>query len=320
MNDDVFTDKMEPVYVLIDELDTNWVSSNIKYELIRALIETIRTFRKVENIKIIIALRKDLYDRIITKTRDEGFQAEKYKTFLLQVKWQKDELRNLVNTQIDYVFKSRYTKQKATLADIAPLKVGQSETFDYFYNRTFRRPRHIIMFVNECIKHSTNKAKFTASTIREAENSYSEDRLNAIKDEWAESYGLIDNGIKLIEQINKNTFRLNSITQQQVENLALDMSSIEIHSPSDENLRRYAEEAFENSEKHEKFLSNIFKVLYLVGLVGIKVDSNKKHKWYFEQEDNLSARNINQYSSIKIHPMFCSALGINPGRIDGFMK
>ena len=80
LNEEVFTDNQNPFFVLIDELDTNWVHKNRKYQLIRALIEAIKAFKKIRNVKIIIALRNDLYERIISKTKDEGFQQEKFHT------------------------------------------------------------------------------------------------------------------------------------------------------------------------------------------------------------------------------------------------
>ena len=50
----------------------------LKYKLIRALIETIKSFRQVRSVKIVVSLRLDLLQRVISETRDSGFQSEKY--------------------------------------------------------------------------------------------------------------------------------------------------------------------------------------------------------------------------------------------------
>lgn len=64
LNEDIFDDEKQHYYICIDRLDENWIEDKFRYLLIRSLIETVRDFRKVRNIKIIIALRTDLIERI----------------------------------------------------------------------------------------------------------------------------------------------------------------------------------------------------------------------------------------------------------------
>ena len=214
LNDEIFTDSQNPYFVLIDELDTSWIIKERKYRLIRALIETIKAFRKVRHVKIIIALRTDLYHRIITATKDEGFQQEKYETFLLPMEWKNDDLLELVNKRINQIFISRYTSQPITFNDIAPEKANDIKCFDYLIERTFLRPRHIIMFINACITKSVGKSKFTWTTVKEAEALYSGQRKTAIKDEWGETYGLIDQAFNLLESIGNSDFEIGSISAE----------------------------------------------------------------------------------------------------------
>ena len=61
-------------YVVIDGLDEGWVEDRIRYKLIMALIVTVRDFIKIEGAKVIIALRRDLIDRVFRIARDSGFQ------------------------------------------------------------------------------------------------------------------------------------------------------------------------------------------------------------------------------------------------------
>ncbi len=136
LNKEVFVDDQNPFYILIDELDTNWVVQERKYGLIRSLIETIRTFRKIENVKIIIGLRTDLYDRIIEATRDEGFQHEKHETYLLPISWQRHELNQLVNLRIREVFKNKYKRDALSFNDIAPETIDGVKCFQYLFDRT----------------------------------------------------------------------------------------------------------------------------------------------------------------------------------------
>lgn len=53
MDKHVFNDSKKPYYLLIDKLDENWVSIEVKYSLIKGLIEEIRQFRNIKNVKIL---------------------------------------------------------------------------------------------------------------------------------------------------------------------------------------------------------------------------------------------------------------------------
>src|SRR5205823_4544855 len=44
---DIFTDRRKQYYVLVDRLDENWVDDRIRFKLIKALLEAIRSFKKI---------------------------------------------------------------------------------------------------------------------------------------------------------------------------------------------------------------------------------------------------------------------------------
>ena len=50
MAEDIFNNKQEKYYIVIDRLDENWVDDSLRYKLIRALIESIKTFRKIRTV------------------------------------------------------------------------------------------------------------------------------------------------------------------------------------------------------------------------------------------------------------------------------
>jgi hypothetical protein len=83
--EDVFDDEQCPVYVCIDRLDDNWVDDRFRYLLIRSLIETIRDFLQVKNVKVVACFRTDLLERVFRETRDSGFQEEKYRSLYLNM-------------------------------------------------------------------------------------------------------------------------------------------------------------------------------------------------------------------------------------------
>jgi len=81
-----FDDPQKKYVIIIDQLDENWAENETRYKFIRALIEEIKVFRKIKNIKIIVALRLDLLRSVFNLTRSSGFQEEKYESYILDIK------------------------------------------------------------------------------------------------------------------------------------------------------------------------------------------------------------------------------------------
>lgn len=107
----VLSDRQKLYYVVIDKLDVDWVEDRLRYRLIRALIETVRDFRKVKRAKIIVALRVDLLDRVFRLTRDAGFQEEKYESLYLRIDWAPERLTEMLDRRIGALVKCRYTSR-----------------------------------------------------------------------------------------------------------------------------------------------------------------------------------------------------------------
>jgi hypothetical protein len=142
LNEDVFSDEKQHFYICIDRLDENWVDESFRYMLIRSLIETIRDFLQVHNIKIIAALRTDLIERVFRFTRDSGFQEEKYRSLYLPLRWKKSQLLNMLDKRVNYLVRQTYTTRTVGYADILPPKIEKGvSASDYLINRTLMRPR-----------------------------------------------------------------------------------------------------------------------------------------------------------------------------------
>ena len=116
--DGVLDDRQKQYYVLVDSLDENWVEERLRYKLIMALILTAREFMKVANAKLVIALRRDLIDRVFRLCRDSGFQQEKYQSLYLPLTWTRSEILELLDRRINHLVSRRYTKKKVTHKDL----------------------------------------------------------------------------------------------------------------------------------------------------------------------------------------------------------
>ena len=217
--DDILKDPQKHYYLTIDRLDEHWVEDKTRYRLIRALIETVKDFRKVRHAKVLFAIRYDLLSRVIKLTRDAGFQEEKYLSLYLPIEWTKDSLISVLDNRINHLVKQRYTSKPVSYRDVLPEKVKGDKAIAYILERTLLRPRDAIVFFNDCIKRAVDRPIITATMIRDAEGEYSKDRLRALADEWyADFPNLID--FALILKSHKHRFPIEHLTIQQCEDLS----------------------------------------------------------------------------------------------------
>jgi hypothetical protein len=107
--DDIFDTDKEQFFIIVDDLDKDWAHDSIRFKLIKALIETIKKFRKLRNLKIAVSLRYDLLQTVLNRTTQAGFQVEKYEDLFLRVRWSHRDLKTLVEKRINHLFKQQYT-------------------------------------------------------------------------------------------------------------------------------------------------------------------------------------------------------------------
>ncbi|HRN82453.1 MAG TPA: DNA repair protein [Candidatus Saccharibacteria bacterium] len=230
LNEDVFNDKKVKTYVVIDKLDESWAPDQVRYKLIRALVETLKSFRGISSVKILVAMRRDLLETIFSETRDVGFQKEKYESLFLSLTWTKNQLKDLLDKRLRQLIKARYTVNSLGIEDIFPGKVNGIDFLDYLLERTLYRPRDAIAFVNECLIRSEGKQAITATVIHQAEIEHSTKRVQALEDEWIVHYPKLSDYFSLIERL-PTSFKVLSISKDKVETYAL--SHMENSDPND---------------------------------------------------------------------------------------
>lgn len=309
LGDDVFDDGKRPHYVLIDDLDLNFASGKTKLLLVRALVETCKKFKKVKNVKIVISIRSDLLERVFESTRDEGFQEEKYKGNILNVEWLPGELKELIDRRLKQSIRKQYTSSALGFDEVFPDRVNQSETLAYVVQRTLNRPRDIIAFVNECIGQSVGSDRVTVASIRKAEEPYSADRFNALRDEWLGHYPLLDRICRPLVG-RPRRFTLGAITNSQIEELMLDLAT----SPNAEG-DRLGSAALRSGTygggKTLEFKLEWLDALYKVGILGLKTDPGAPVKWNYRGRQTLNTADVNELTMLYVHPMLWRQFAIS---------
>lgn len=304
--DAVLSDKQRGFYLIVDDLDDNWVEERLRYKLIMALMQTARDFKEVRHAKVIVALRRDLIERVFRLARDSGFQEEKYQSLYLPLFWSKEHILEILDRRIGQLVKRRYAGASVvTHRDLLPHTFNHESIGDYIY-AIAPRPRDVIAFFNACIAAAPNQAKLGTKELRLAEGEYSRKRLGALGDEWSADHPtLID--FTAILQKRAKSFKVATIADTDIEDLCLRIAS---EYPGGIGLTQSALQVAEGlmATKHFKLL--LVRTFYQVGLVGLKVASTEKESWSDELGKSVSFPEINEQTSVVIHPAYRRVLGI----------
>ena len=300
MAEDIFNNKQEKYYIVIDRLDENWVDDNLRYRLVRALIESIKAFRKIRTVKLIIALRSDLLERVYKYTRSGGFQEEKYEDFNIQINWRREQLLALVNKRLNEMYRRQYTGESVDFYDIFPKKYRQGKScFDHLLARTQYRPRDIIAFINEILIAVEGKADITANDIDKAEMEYSKKRLQALCTEWQDEHPNLE---ELVETLRNLPSRLsaNDITEDILDARILALAT---RDDAPDNFPQLADkfvspDASDEIPSREEFRMHIILTLYKVGVLGIKPGSYDKSHFSFTSSYVIRREDIRSESTL----------------------
>lgn len=304
-----FDDRQKKYYILIDKLDEDWAETDTRCRFIRALIEETKSLRRVPQVKIVTALRRDLLDLVFDKTRDAGFQEEKYEAYLVPIKWGKEDLKNLLSARVKEVYRRQYTSSSVTLKEVFPNpKKGETgEAIDYIVERTLFRPRDAIQFCNECFLVAADRPRISWRAIHAAEANYSTKRLKSLREEWFEYYPALEITAEILRGIAV-PFTRSSLFGKRLEEIAMELHEAEYHDPCAITITRLYTPGSKLSEADA--ISQILMCLYHVGMIGIKISTLGTFIWSHIDQPRISKSEIKRANQIKVHKMFRNALEI----------
>lgn len=187
LNEDILDSPQHYTYVVIDDLDRDWADEQVTNDLIRCLFRAVMDLKRVENLKILVALRTNIFEALdFGKT---GGQEEKFRGLSHTLRWPKSELRELLDSRVSAAAQRHGLTDVKSIDELLPrANTTRGNPLDYILNRTLLRPRDAMAFLNECFTLSNGKDKLTWSAIQSAESAYSKNRLLALRDEWKPTY------------------------------------------------------------------------------------------------------------------------------------
>jgi hypothetical protein len=304
--DSVLSDRLNGYYLVIDGLDENWVEERLRYKLIMALMQTARDFSSVRYAKVIIALRRDLIERVFRLARDSGFQEEKYQSLYLPLVWTRDEILEVLDKRVNRLVSRRYTKAVVTHRDLLPRDFRHKAIGEYIH-RIAPRPRDVIALFNACIAAAPNQSRLGAKEFRLAEGEYSRGRLRALADEWSVDYPTLADFATVLQR-RPPSFKLSSVSQLDLETLCLTVVS---EAPGRLGLLGSAMQVVDGVMTTTAFKPLLFRAFYQVGLVGLKLARHESESWVDEVGRSVSFAEIDDNTSAVVHPAFRRTLGVD---------
>ncbi|CAO4184286.1 P-loop ATPase, Sll1717 family [Methylorubrum populi] len=308
LSEDIFSDSHKRYYITIDRLDENWADNRIRLKLIKALLETVRTFRKVQNVKIIVALRNDLHFQMIKETAQVGFQEEKFRSFYLQVRWSRAQLIKVLEDRVNYMFKRQYTREGVKLSDILPQnQMDQRSSVDYIIDRTFFRPREAIIYLNECIARAEGQSRISAQLLRQAEAPYSQQRINALADEWRGEYPNLAKTLSILSR-RPSPYKIGDFSDDDKTKLAIEI--LEAPNAAKDPIYLACEQFYlAGSINSDEFIREILGIMYHVGIVGVKIEPHLPRRWSYIDEPFIQVNQLRSDTQLELHKTFWAALG-----------
>ncbi|MBB6304763.1 P-loop ATPase, Sll1717 family [Rhizobium leucaenae] len=297
-------------FILIDKLDEKWVDETVRFDLVRALIECLRSFNKISRLKVVVAIREDVLERVVQDNKDIGFQREKYDDYFLRVVWNNSQLKELVQKRINKLYRKKYTSENVTFDDIFRNKIGNRDPIDYIIDRTLKRPRDVISFVNECFQRAQGKTEVTPKIIKEAESEYSRIRMQALVYEWQSAFPSLAIIFKLLAN------RRGRFTSRDISNktflddfvLQVDHANTNESDPIRVGVDRYIRDGSDASAL--ALVRVLVSELYRIGAVGVKTSSGERFIYSYQDVPVISVDSIDLETKIHIHPMLHRALNV----------
>jgi hypothetical protein len=300
--------EMKKYYILIDKLDERWVDVSIRFRLIRAPVESLKTFRKIHNLKILVAIRSDILERVIQETGDLTFQREKFEDLFVRLKWTKGQLKELVEKRIGHLFRHQYTIDGVSFESIFHHRIGGAEPFDYIAEHTLMRPRDVITFVNECFEKSEGHYQINAASVRKAEVEYSRLRRSALEYEWQSAFPQLPLLLDFLASKGKPIIEFTELhDKDSVDELSYAICA----KPQKDHDPIYQSAAFGfNSADggHVQFLKEVVCVLYRVGAIGIKLRPGEGFLYSHRDDPLLDPSMIHEQTRVQVHEMLHASM------------
>lgn len=306
----ILDDPQKPCYVLIDDLDRFVVDDPLVHDLIRGLILEIYDWKKVRNLKIIYALRNNIINKIESEFKTRSYQKEKLEDQRYYLGWTREELIELINKRLRKISEDQNFINIPTLGEILPKRTSRYPSgLDYILDRSLNRPRDIIDYINRAGTLCIGKQRISIQVLQNVEDSYSQGRLAALYDEWRVNYPELNLITKILHEFPLR-FNISLWSENDLMDILTDRRIKKggwLEAQCQEFQKDYASNP---SHAFNTCISRLVKLLFEVGIVGVKTSEGGTIRYCHTGDPLLSDVELDGDPQVVVHPMFHRALGI----------
>lgn len=295
--------------------DRDWVDEEVANALIRCLFRTIVDLKRVSNLKVLVALRTNIFEQLDFGTRTGG-QEEKFRSLTLRMRWVKGELEDLLTERAKAAAERDGIEAITTIRDLLPPTNKRGNALDYILQRTLMRPRDVIAFLNECLVLASGKPRLSWEDIYHAERAYSHKRLLALRDEWKPSYPGIDKVFQLFSRAPVSMSRT-EFTRLLDEAFLLPVA---LNFEGVRWMTDFSEPVWSGVGIKDwvELYQPIIRLLFNVGFVGCARRAGSDPVFVHEEPDFAERpSNLDATCCFSVHPAFRAALDIADGSYQG---
>lgn len=309
----VLSDRQKPYYIVIDDLDKNWIEHKMSYDLIDNLLDVVGDFARIPNVKVVVALRDNIVDALHTRRGKQSQQREKHESLFLRLRWSEKDLETLVDSRLAHLLRSSFggSIQLSSFLPSARPKgrkryVGSGA--DFMFARTFRRPRDLIDFINRCVQEAAAESAGTIpiswTLLLEAEKKYSIGRLRSLEDEWHPTYPDIGRIFQCFRGMNDG-FTLDDLPEDSLLDVIVGGES----STDETSLARKSYLLEEAGRSGKDLWNTLLPILYRVSFLGVRPALGSPIIYSYEGLEAVWDQ-VDKNAKFYIHPALHQALSI----------
>lgn len=310
LDEDILDSDQYFTYIVIDDLDQDWVDEQVANTLIRCLFRTILELKRIRRLKILVALRTNIFEELNFGGRTGG-QEEKVRSLTLTMRWTPPQLISLLDERARVAAAQYGIPDVFSIRDLVPAtNKTRGDPLAYILTRTLMRPRDAIAYLNECFALAGGKTRITWNEITAAERPYSYKRLLALRDEWKPTYPDIEKVFNLF-RFAPTPMSRDELTTRLDEAVLL---------PADRNfagirwMTELSQPLWEGIGDREwvELYHPLVRLLFNLGFLGCST-SRARHITYVHDDPTFAERfsNLNSSDCFYVHPAFRAALDVS---------
>jgi hypothetical protein len=203
-----------------------------------------------------------------------------------------------------------------TWEHVLPTDIKGTPTRGYIVDRTLKRPRDVIAFVNKILEGSEGATlPLSSKAVLSSEASYSRDRLSSLEREWQACHPLVQTYLHALAG-GTERMTVEALGEDELGSIALEVDALG-REPCDE-VEQVASRVFKRNKElaWPPLAQAVTACLFKVGAIGVKLRAGLPYKYCYEEHSIIQITEILPDTKIVVHPMVAPALGVRPARAE----